>query len=392
MGSPLLEALLDRVDEIAPAIRDGAAESERLGRLAPSVVDALHRADLFRMLLPIDLGGSGLTIPESIEVLERVASLDTSTGWTLTILADGPLLTRRLGRDVFETISADPTALVAGSLNPATARAERAEGGYVFSGTATYLSGSAHAHWLSVAAVVTEHGRFVIEDGALQIRGGTIPIEQARCLDTWHVAGMRATSSSHYEFHEVPVAEAWTFDPFVGSEAGHHADDIFARIPLIAQLGGGLVANATGAARNAIDRFADLAAGKVPVGGDPARLAERPNAHRAVGEAEGLFRAAHATLAVGVDPVWRRGAAGLPFQDVDVAGYRVSMVTAVRLAAQAVDLIHDVAGMDAVMTGSIIDRCWRDVHTITQHVLLAPNRYDIAGRVLLGLDAGVPVI
>ncbi len=391
MGSPSLQAVLDRVDEIAPVIRAGAAESERLGRLAPSVVDALHRADLLRILLPADMGGSGLTIPESIDVLERVAALDASTGWTLTILADGPLLTRRLAREAFETISADPTALVAGSLNPATVRAERAEGGYVFSGTATYLSGSAHARWLSVAAVVTERGRFVVDDGRLHIRAGTIPIDEARCLDTWHVTGMRATSSSHYEFHDVPVAEAWTFDPFAGPD-GTDGDDTFWRIPLIAQLGGGLVANATGAARNAIDCFAELAAGKVPVGGDPARLAERANAHRAVGEAEGLFRAAHATLLDGVETVWRRGAAGVPFTAVDIASYRVSMVTATRLAAQAVDLIHDVAGMDAVMTGSVIDRCWRDVHTITQHVLLAPNRYDIAGRVFLGLDAGVPVI
>jgi alkylation response protein AidB-like acyl-CoA dehydrogenase len=391
MGSPSLDAVLARVDEIAPVIRDGAAESERLGQLAPSVVEALHRADLFRILLPADMGGGGLTIPESIEVLERVAALDASTGWTLTILADGPLLTRRLGRDAFAAITADPTDLVAGSLNPATVRAERAEGGYVFSGTATYLSGSAHARWLSVAAVVTEHGRFVVEDGVLQIRAGTFPIERARCLDTWHVTGMQATSSSHYDFHDVPVADAWTFDAFAGA-GGTDSDDIFLRIPLIAQLGGGLVANATGAARNAIDRFAELAAGKVPVGGDPARLVERANAHRAVGEAEGLFRAAHATLVDGVDTVWQRGAAGLPFTAVDLAAYRVSMVTATRLAAQAVDLIHDVSGMDAVMTGSIIERAWRDVHTITQHVLLAPNRYDIAGRVFLGLDPGVPVI
>src|SRR5947207_12292983 len=144
MRTPGLQAVLDRVDDIAPVIRAGAAESERLGRLAPAVVDALHRADLFRILLPADMGGGGLTIPESIEVLERVAALDASTGWTLTILADGPPLTRRLSRGAFETVSADPTALVAGSLNPATVRAERAEGGYVFSGTATYLSGSAH--------------------------------------------------------------------------------------------------------------------------------------------------------------------------------------------------------------------------------------------------------
>jgi alkylation response protein AidB-like acyl-CoA dehydrogenase len=390
MGNPRLQAALDRVDGIAPVVRAGAAESERLGRLAPPVVDALQRADLFRMLLPAESGGGGLTIPDSVEVIERVAALDASTAWTLAILADGPLFTRRLPPETVEALFADPSALLAGSLNPATARAERAEGGYVFNGTATYLSGSAHARWLTVAAVVTEHGRFVVEDGGLQIRAGTMPIDQARCLDTWHVTGMKATGSTHYEFHDVPIAESSTFDPFAPSRTD--TDDVLARIPLIAQLGGGLAAVATGTARNAIDRFAELAAGKVPVGGDPARLAERPNAHRAVGEAEGLYRASRATLLDGVETAWRRGLAGLPFAPADVAGYRVSMVAAVRLAARAVDLIHDVSGMDAVKTGGAVDRCWRDVHTLTQHVLLAPNRYDIAGRVFLGLDPGVPVI
>jgi len=48
--------------------------------------------------------------------------------------------------------------------------------------------------------------------------------------------------------------------------------------------------------------------------------------------------------------------------------------------------------MDAVLSGSVLGRCWRDVHTLSQHVLLAPHRYNIAGRVFLGLDPGEPVI
>jgi alkylation response protein AidB-like acyl-CoA dehydrogenase len=390
MGSLALQAALTRVDELAPVVRAGAAESERLGRLAPAVVDDLHRADLFRMLLPAERGGGGLTIPESVEVVERVAALDASTAWTLAILAYGPLLIRRLAPEAYDAVCADPTALVAGSLNPATARAERAEGGYVFNGTATYASGSAHARWLAAGAVVTEHGQFVIRDGAPEIRAAVMPIDQARCLDTWNVSGMRATGSTHYELRDVPVADAWTFNPFDPGDVD--TDDVFLRIPLIAQLGGGLAAVATGAARNAIDRFLELAAAKVPVGADRSLLAERGNAHRAVGEAEGLYRASRATLLDGVETAWRRGLDGVRFDAADMAGYRVSMVAAVRIAVQAVDLIHDVAGMDAIMSGSVIDRCWRDVHTLTQHVLLAAHRYTIAGRVFLGLDPGEPVI
>ena len=163
MSSADATTMIERVDKIADVIRDGALESEQLGRLTPAVFHALHEAGLFRILVPVELGGSGLTIPESIEVFERVAALDASTGWTLTILADGAVFARNLSREVFETICRDPLGLVAGTLNP-TARAARTDDGYVYSGRATYLSGSRHAKWAMASAIVFDgsargHGR-----------------------------------------------------------------------------------------------------------------------------------------------------------------------------------------------------------------------------------------
>ena len=71
---------------------------------------------------------------------------------------------------------------------------------------------------------------------------------------------------------------------------------------------------------------------------------------------------------------------------------RLGSVTAVRLSAGAIDLLHDAAGMSAVATDSVLDRCWRDVHTMTQHIILSTARFEVAGRVLLGQDPGAPVI
>jgi alkylation response protein AidB-like acyl-CoA dehydrogenase len=48
--------------------------------------------------------------------------------------------------------------------------------------------------------------------------------------------------------------------------------------------------------------------------------------------------------------------------------------------------------MNAVTRDTVLERCWRDLHTMTQHIILSPARYEIAGRVLLGLDPGSPVI
>ena len=388
MGEAGLVEALDRVEKIADVVRDGASESERLGHLAPTVVDALHETGLFRTFVPVELGGLGLTIPEAVRVFERVSALDASTGWTLTILNSGALFARFFPEPVFATVGRDPTGLVAGSLNPLTARAEPVDGGYLFSGRATYLSGSAHARWIMASALVMKDEAPVLADGAIQIRSGLFPIEQARSLDTWNVTGMCATGSTDYEFDRVMVASDWTFEPFRPRVVA--GGDVFSAIPLWAQLGG-LAACAVGAARNMIDRFIELAATKVPTG-NLSRLAERVPAQVAVGEAEGLYLAAHAALIASVEATWARGVAAEPFDNETLARHRLGSVTATLLAARAVDLLHDAAGMNAVARGTVLERCWRDMHTMTQHIILSPDRFEIAGRVLLGLDPGSPVI
>ena len=380
--------VLESVEKIASVIEGDAAEAERTGRLTAPVFDAVCDAGLFRMLVPADLGGFGLNIPESLAVVERVAACDASTAWVLSILAGSAMFARFLAREAFTTICGDPLGFAAGSLNPAGARAEQVDGGFVFSGKASYLSGALHAKWAMATAFVTRNGEPLI-DGGMQIRTGVFPLEHARCLDTWHVTGMRATGSSDYEFEGVEVSEAWTFEPLKPRTGV--ASDPFAAIPLWAQLGGGLAACAVGAARNMLDRFGTLASAKVPAGGFSA-LAERAPAQMAFAEADGLYQAARAVLMDATIDTWERGVANAPFDNEVLAHKRVATVTAVRLAAQAIDLLHDAAGMNAVAADSVLDRCWRDVHTITQHVILGPARFETAGRALLGLDPGGPLI
>jgi hypothetical protein len=36
----------------------------------------------------------------------------------------------------------------------------------------------------------------------------------------------------------------------------------------------------------------------------------------------------------------------------------------------------------------VLGRCFRDAHTVTQHMMVGAPTYDAVGRVLLGLDEG----
>ena len=183
-------------------------------------MQALHDAELFRSLAPVELGGFGLTIPEGIAVIERVAEQDASTGGCSPSFPAVRSSRRSFAPEAFASVYGPKLGLAAGSLNPVATRAEAVDGGYRFTGRATYLSGSAHAKWMMAAAIVTSGGEPLVADGGIEIRVGLIPIDQARSLDTWHVTGMRATGSTDYEFDDVMVETGCTFEPFRAASGG----------------------------------------------------------------------------------------------------------------------------------------------------------------------------
>ncbi|HYF45968.1 MAG TPA: acyl-CoA dehydrogenase family protein [Acidimicrobiales bacterium] len=388
MGKGLTVAL-EAVERLGPLIRDEAAEAERTGQLTEAVVEGLRSSGLMGLLVPAELGGLDLTLPESIEVFRAVSEHDASTGWTLAILADGALFARQLGADGLAEVAADGTACIAGSLNPMNATADPAEDGYRLRGTVSYASGCKHADWLMVSAWVVRDGERSFVEGIPELVAGMVPMGQAKILDTWAPTGMRATGSHDCVVEDVLVPDHLMF-PW-GELAFEPGDDVWSRIPILLQIGMALAAPAVGAARGALDAFVELAGGKVPAASFEV-LADKPEAHVAAGQAYGLLLAADATLASSAEDVWHQGEEGREFTVNDRAKLRSRVVTAVSLAADCVDLLHDAAGMNAVKQGAVLERRWRDVHTVTQHFILNPSRHPVVGRVVLGRDPGSPVI
>ena len=66
----------------------------------------------------------------------------------------------------------------------------------------------------------------------------------------------------------------------------------------------------------------------------------------------------------------------------------LASVHATRSAAYAVDLMHLSGGGSAVYATSPLERALRDIHTVTQHRRSAPIPFEIAGRMMLGLEPG----
>ncbi len=362
---------IDRVRSVSDVVREHADFAEREGKLAPAVVESLRDAGLFQMRLPEEFGGGGLTPAEALPVCEAMARINGSTGWNLTILSGGPSFASNLAPAARAEIFADPRALIAGSLNPLNSRAAPVDGGYRFSGRATYCSGCHHADWLITAALVLANGFPQFVDGVPVMCIGFIPMKEATILPTWNVSGMCGTGSNDVTFEDVFVPDRFIMG--IGDA--------------IASVGDGLVSVTLGIARHALDAFAEAAGSKVPLTSRSV-LREKPVAQWTYGEAEGYLRAGRSFFYKTIEETGGQAAVS----NEDRALRRLAAVTAAQFAARSVDLVYGALGASAIYTTGPLERCWRDVNAARQHITLTSNRYEIVGRVLLGLEPDSPLI
>ena len=66
---------------------------------------------------------------------------------------------------------------------------------------------------------------------------------------------------------------------------------------------------------------------------------------------------------------------------------RLAATHATITAARTVDLMYHAGGGTAVYATSPLQRQFRDIHVVTQHMMVAPATLEVTGRILFGLDA-----
>ena len=185
---------LERINDVADVVRGEADQAEIDRRLGDKTVAALRDTGLLRMLLPARYGGGELHLGQTFAIVEALSRVNGSAGWNLQIGSTTAMLANDLADETArDDVLGDTSAIVAGTINFMNIKARRAEGGYVFDGAATFLSGSAHADWLVVGGWLhDDDGPKFGGQGMPHIVRGVIPIDAIVIRDTWRVSGMRA--------------------------------------------------------------------------------------------------------------------------------------------------------------------------------------------------------
>ncbi len=361
-----------------------AEAAELAGTMTEPVVDALHDAGLFGLMVPRELGGTEADIATCLEVFEILAWADASTGWSYmanaTAAAFAAVFT---SDDAVATIfdAGDRFPVVAGMFGP-VGSSELVDGKYVATGRYGFASGSGHATWISGGTLVVQDGEFVpTANGLPEMRVVFVPREHVEFLGNWDVLGLQGTGSYDYALDGEVVEPGFTF-PLVGAVA-QRGGAVYG-FDVLGVTSAGHAGFALGVGKRAIDELVRIVANKSRLGSTPIR--DQQLFQYELGFQDAAMRAARAVVFETFTSVEGDLVAGREPTEAERQRLRQVTTYATHVAAEAVRFAYRWAGTDALRQPSVLGRCFRDMHAATQHVFVDNNTLVDAG--ILRIAAG----
>ncbi|MDZ7827165.1 MAG: acyl-CoA dehydrogenase family protein [Gammaproteobacteria bacterium] len=379
-----LASSLPAIDAIADRARQRSAEIEAARCLPDDLAGDLATAGVFRMLVPAEHGGLEVHPQRMIDVLRTLGRADAATGWCAMVGAT--------------------TGSLAASLPEAWARADLGRGpgrhhlrrhgpwdapavqdGWQVTGRWPFGSASGNARWICGGAMITDDDGTPVKtgSGAPDIRLMIFDAADVIRHDNWHVSGLCGTGSGDIEVRDLFVPAGR--EVVLGGRP--RVTTPLYRFPTFGLLALGVGSVALGIGERALEEFLDLAGGKKPTG-SRRTLADRERIQGEVARSEAALAGARALMRESVDRAWQAAEAGEPLTTRHRADLRLAAVHATWSAVEVVDRCYHAGGGTAIHAASPLQRCFRDVHVATQHVMVAEPVWELTGRVYLGMDVG----
>jgi len=384
-------AVIARADAVRRDVGAASSEIESTRRLPPVLLDKLHEAGLFRLLLPRTSNGIETDPMTFFHVIETVARADASTAWCLSQAGGCAMSAAYLDLQVARAIFGDdPRAVLAWGPGPKV-KAVECDGGYRVTGVWAFASGGRHATWLGAHCPITRaDGSPRLDADGLQLeRTMLVRTEDVQWTDIWNTVGLRGTASDQFALNEFFVRA----DHSITREFDQECRE---RGPLYRMGSGtcyqvGFAAVACGIARGALDCFVDIARNKVPRG-QKSSLRDNAVVQSGLAQAEVNLRAARGFVLQSMADVWKALSDGATITVEQRITIRMAATHAIHKGREAVDFAYNAAGATAIFDSHPLERRFRDIHTVTQQLQGRLSHFETVGAWMLGADADLTFV
>lgn len=375
IGGSTGQAILD----LLPEISERAEEIEQSRQLPADLAQKMAEAGAYNLSKPSAIGGLELTPLDFLKVITTIAEAEASAGWCAMIAVTSTLgaayLDEPVAREIF-----GPQDVITGGVFAPMGKAEDKGDHYLLSGQWQWGSGSPNCSWLGGGAMIFKDGELQkFANGAPYHRMLFFLAEQARLVDSWHVAGMKGTGSGDFAVESLKVPKERSIS-FIADEPRDKG--ALYKFPLFGLLALGVCAVALGNARAALEEIKTIAINKKTPGGTRT-MAQRPTVQVELARAEARLGGAFALLENAVELAWQEANRAEQISARARGQLRLACAHATETAADVCKTAFTLGGGAAVYTSSSLQRRFRDAHVATQHIATAPAVFELAGKVLL---------
>ena len=384
-------AVISRAEALRAEVEAASNEIEETRRLPPTLLDKLHEARLFRLLLPRTSEGIETDPVTFFHVIETIARGDASTAWCLSQAGGCAMSAAYLDLPVARSIFGDdPRAVLAWGPGPRV-KAVECDGGYKVTGVWAFASGGRHATWLGAHCPIfqADGSPRLDANGRQQERTMLVRTGDVQWTDIWNTVGLRGTASDQFALTDFFVRADHSITREFELECREAG-------PLYRMGAGtcyqvGFAGVACGIARGALDCFLDVARNKVPRG---MKSPIRDNAvvQSNLAQAEVNLRAARAFLLQSMAGIWKDLSAGNTITVEQRITIRMAATNAIHKAKDAVDFAYNAAGATAIFENHPLERRFRDIHTVTQQLQGRLSHFETVGAWMMGAEADLTFV
>lgn len=374
----------ERVESVAPILRDYGPESVELRTLAPASVAALEEIEAFKLSGPREVGGLDAHPTAQLEAFVELSKADISAGWCTMVqsMVAGLAGAHLPEGEAFEAAFGSSYPKFSGTTNP-EGTAQPVQHGYRLNGRWSYASGIRHCDWvLAGVRLLDEHGQQrTAANGAPLWTAMAIPTNQIEIEDSWHVTGLQGTGSPHYRARDL-VLSADHEMPFGGTNPRRGGP--WFHIPMSTFLVVGVVASCLGLAERALELFREHSTRTRFSTGQALGL--RTTVRHDFSVASHSVEAARLYAGQVLAGAWEQRQRGEPISKSDEARIRSMGSWVGDVCLDAVRFCYRALGAVANFIDHPMDQINRDMLAASQHVFISEINYELDGARRLAPD------
>lgn len=342
-----------------------APQAEKKGSLTQDMLDLIYQEKWFKLFVSEELDGLGLTLPEALLLEEKIARLDASMGWTVTLCAGAGWFVGFLNEKLSTEIFSEPKVCLAGS-GFVGGKANKIKDHFEISGSWTYASGALHATHFTANCELLENGKLVVdEQGKPLVKAFLLKKEEIEILDGWSYMGMIATGSHAFKAENLTVPVNRVFE--ILPEKVTRPEAIY-RYPFLQFAEATLAVNILGIAQHLQALISNTFWKRHEI---------RAYDHKSIAYFQKLEKSCASQQQTARSNFFE--AINLSWEELNIKG-KISSKTLnsvskssrklTQLCRELNSKMYPFAGLEAAKTHTELNRVWRDFNTVSQHALL----------------------